>query len=50
MIWQYSKSKPKKKSARRKKVDSDPPTSLMDSAKVIKGSPDETISTLRQRR
>jgi hypothetical protein len=55
LIWQHSKSKrlqPKKKLARYKKVDSEssgPPTNLVDSAEVIKGSPDETFSTLRQR-
>ena len=56
IIWQYSKSKrmqPKRKSSRHKKVDSgssSPPKDLVDSAKAIKGSPDELFSTLRQRR
>ena len=56
IIWQYSKSKrmqPKKKSSRHKKVESgssSPPKGSVDSAKAIKGSPDETFSTLRQRR
>jgi len=53
MIWQYSTSKrlqPKKKLARHKKIDSGSPTSLVDSVKAIKGSSDETFSTLRQRR
>lgn len=56
MIWQYSKSKrlqPKKKSVRHKKVDSgsnNPPSSLVDSAKAIRDSSDETFSALRKRR
>ena len=56
LIWQYSKTKrmePKKRSSRHKKVDSgssSPPKGSVDSAKAIKASPDETLSTLRQRR
>lgn len=57
MIWQYSKSKrmkPKKTSFQHKKVDdsgsSSPPKGSVDSAKTLKGSPDETLSTLRKRR
>jgi hypothetical protein len=53
LIWQYSKSKrmkPKEKSFRHKKVDSGSSGPSVDSTKAIKGSPDETFSTLRQRR
>ena len=56
IIWQYSKSErmqTKRKSSRHRKVDSgpsSPPGDSMDSVKAIKGSPDVTLSTLRQRR